>query len=84
MSLWHIAWSYLWNRKLTTIMTVISVALGVLTTWAGLLTAYRADLPANPTIIGLSCVLLMSVSLVRALAAKLIADRNTHLLVSIR
>jgi putative ABC transport system permease protein len=29
MSLWHIAWSYLWNRKLTTIMTVISVALGV-------------------------------------------------------
>ncbi len=29
MSLWHIAWSYLWNRKLTTIMTVVSVALGV-------------------------------------------------------
>ncbi len=29
MSLWHIAWSYLWNRKLTTVMTVISVALGV-------------------------------------------------------
>ncbi len=48
----------------------ISVALGVLTTWAGLLAAYRADLPANPTIIGLSCLLLMSVSLVRALAVK--------------
>ena len=27
MSLWHIAWSYLWNRKLTTVMTVVSVAL---------------------------------------------------------
>lgn len=29
MSLWHIAWSYLWNRKLTTAMTILSVALGV-------------------------------------------------------
>ena len=29
MSLWRIAWSYLWNRKLTTAMTIISVALGV-------------------------------------------------------
>ena len=29
MSLWHIAWSYLWNRKLTTVLTVLSVALGV-------------------------------------------------------
>ena len=29
MSLWHIAWSYLWNRKLTTILTISSVALGV-------------------------------------------------------
>lgn len=29
MSLWHIAWSYLWNRKLTTVLTVFSVALGV-------------------------------------------------------
>ena len=29
MSLWHIAWSYLWNRKLTTALTVVSVALGV-------------------------------------------------------
>ena len=28
MSLWRIAWSYLWNRKLTTVMTIISVALG--------------------------------------------------------
>jgi len=53
----------------------LSVALGVLTTWAGLLTAYSADLPANPTIIGLSCLLLMGVSLIRALAAKFIASR---------
>lgn len=29
MSLWHIAWSYLWNRKLTTILTILSVALAV-------------------------------------------------------
>jgi putative ABC transport system permease protein len=29
MSLWHIAWSYLWNRKFTTAMTIMSVALGV-------------------------------------------------------
>ncbi len=29
MSLWRIAWSYLWNRKLTTALTVLSVALGV-------------------------------------------------------
>ena len=29
MSLWHIAWSYLWNRKLTTLLTIVSVALGV-------------------------------------------------------
>ena len=29
MSLWHIAWSYLWNRKFTTAMTIVSVALGV-------------------------------------------------------
>ncbi len=29
MSLWHIAWGYLWNRKLTTSMTILSVALGV-------------------------------------------------------
>jgi putative ABC transport system permease protein len=29
MSLWHIAWSYLWNRKLTTALTIFSVALGV-------------------------------------------------------
>ncbi len=29
MSLWHIAWSYLWNRKLTTCLTIISVALAV-------------------------------------------------------
>ena len=53
----------------------ISVALGVLTTWAGLLAAYRADLPANPTIIGLACVLLMGVALIRAMAVKFIASR---------
>jgi putative ABC transport system permease protein len=29
MSIWFIAWSYLWNRKLTTSMTVLSVALAV-------------------------------------------------------
>lgn len=29
MSLWHIAWSYLWNRKLTTVLTIVSVALAV-------------------------------------------------------
>ena len=29
MSLWHIAWSYLWNRKFTTCLTILSVALGV-------------------------------------------------------
>ncbi len=29
MSLWHIAWGYLWNRKLTTFLTILSVALAV-------------------------------------------------------
>jgi putative ABC transport system permease protein len=29
MSLWRIAWSYLWNRRFTTAMTILSVALGV-------------------------------------------------------
>lgn len=29
MSLWHIAWSYLWNRKLTTVLTILSVGLAV-------------------------------------------------------
>ena len=29
MNLWRIAWSYLWNRKLTTLLTILSVALGV-------------------------------------------------------
>lgn len=29
MSLWRIAWSYLWNRKLTTVLTIMSVALAV-------------------------------------------------------
>lgn len=29
MTLWHISWGYLWNRKLTTSLTVLSVALAV-------------------------------------------------------
>ncbi len=29
MSLWHLAWSYLWNRRFTTFLTIFSVALGV-------------------------------------------------------
>ncbi len=29
MTIWHIAWNYLWNRKLTTILTIVSVSLGV-------------------------------------------------------
>lgn len=29
MSLWLIAWQYLWNRRLTTSLTILSVALGV-------------------------------------------------------
>ena len=40
----------------------VSAALGVAVTWAGLLTAYRADLPANPTIITLACLLLSAVA----------------------
>ena len=43
----------------------LAVALGVTTTWAGLLTAYRADLPANPTIIGLACLLFGAVGVGR-------------------
>jgi zinc transport system permease protein len=35
----------------------VAVCLGVATTWGGLWVAYRADLPANPTIIGIACVL---------------------------
>lgn len=34
MSLWHIAWNYLWNRKLPTCLTILSVALA-----AGLISA---------------------------------------------
>lgn len=29
MSLWRISWCYLWNRKVTTLLTILSVALGV-------------------------------------------------------
>ncbi len=61
-------------RRLWAVIS-ISAALGVSTTWAGLLTAYSADLPANPTIIGLSCLLLMGVALIRAITAKFIARR---------
>jgi zinc transport system permease protein len=43
----------------------IAMALGVGTTWAGLLAAYRTDLPANPAIIGLACLLLGVVSILR-------------------
>ncbi len=51
-------------RRLWAVIT-LSVLLGIVTTWAGLLTAYRVDLPANPTIIGLSCLLLIGVALIR-------------------
>ncbi len=51
-------------RRLWAVLA-LSVLLGIVTTWAGLLTAYCVDLPANPTIIGLSCLLLMGVALVR-------------------
>ena len=61
-------------RRLWSVIA-ISVALGVLTTWAGLLTAYSADMPSNPTIIGISCLILMSVSLVRAIANAVLARR---------
>ena len=43
-----------------------AMALAITTTWAGLLTAYRADLPANPTIIGTACLLFAAVVLARA------------------
>ena len=29
MSLWYVAWSYLWSRKFTTFLTILSVALAV-------------------------------------------------------
>ncbi len=29
MSLWHIAWNYIWNRKLPSAVTIVCVALGV-------------------------------------------------------
>lgn len=43
---------------------LLSMALGVVTTWLGLGFAYRADWPANPTVIGLACLILCVVSLV--------------------
>lgn len=48
-------------RRLWTVLGV-AVLLGVLVTWAGLLIAFRADLPANPTIIGSACLLFAAVS----------------------
>lgn len=61
-------------RRLWTVIGV-AMALGVLTTWVGLLTAYQVDLPANPTIIGVACLLLMGVSLARMLMNALAARR---------
>jgi ABC-type Mn2+/Zn2+ transport system permease subunit len=61
-------------RRLWAVIT-LSVLLGIVTTWAGLLTAYSADLPSNPTIIGFSCLILMSVAIVRAIFVKLITRR---------
>lgn len=54
----------------------LAVVIGVATVWVGLLTAYRADLPSNPTIIGVSCLLLMTVSGGRGLTNALAAMRR--------
>jgi putative ABC transport system permease protein len=43
MTLWHIAWNYLWNRKLTTFLTIISVALGVGLITSVLLLSYEVE-----------------------------------------
>ena len=48
-------------RRLWSVI-ILAMTLGVVTTWAGLLVAFRVDLPANPTIIGISCILLMGVA----------------------
>jgi len=53
----------------------ISIAAGVLTTWVGLLTAYCADLPANPTVIGVACLLLTGVACARMLMNAWVARR---------
>lgn len=62
-------------RRLWSVI-IVAMAMGVLTTWAGLLVAFRADLPANPTIIGLSCLLLIAVALVRAVIDKRASGRQ--------
>ncbi len=43
MTLWHIAWNYLWNRKLTTFLTIVSVALGVGLITSVLLLSYEVE-----------------------------------------
>ena len=43
MTLWHIAWNYLWNRKLTTFLTILSVTLGVGLITAVLLLSYEVE-----------------------------------------
>ena len=43
MTLWHIAWNYLWNRKLTTFLTILSVTLGVGLITAVLLLSYETQ-----------------------------------------
>jgi len=56
----------------------IAVVLGIATTWSGLLIAYRSDLPANPTIIGLSCVVLAAIAALRALSSSPFSRRNAE------
>lgn len=50
------ATALLFTRRMWTVIGV-AIALGVTVTWGGLLVAYRVDTPANPTIIGLACLL---------------------------
>lgn len=58
MSLWHIAWSYLWNRRLTTSLTVVSVALGaaliysVLTLYDETDKRFKEEAQAYDTVVG--------------------------------
>ncbi len=51
----------LWPALLT------AMALGVATTGAGLVVAYRADLPCNPTLIGVACLTLAALVVARGL-----------------
>ena len=58
MSLWRIAWSYLWNRRLTTSLTVVSVALGaaliysVLTLYDETDKQFKEEAQAYDTVVG--------------------------------